>query len=69
MNKTMNIKTVVVALAITTKQLRKIVLKYFNEHPEDLHLTASSIVPEALNRALPPSYKEDDTTCCESKGE
>ena len=65
----MNIKTVVVALAITTDQLRKIVLKYFNAHPEDLHLTASSIVPEALNGVLPASYKEDDTTCCEGKGE
>ena len=65
----MNIKTAVMALAVSTGQLRKIVLKYFNQHPEDLHLIASSIAPEALNGTFPPNYKEDDITYCEGKGE
>ena len=39
----------------TTMQLVKVVTKYLNEHPEDLHLSASSEVGNALWNAFPCS--------------
>lgn len=38
---------------ITLEQLRKIYIKYANEHPEELHLTASGIAINALIEAFP----------------
>ncbi|EAW40077.1 hypothetical protein MGP2080_14936 [marine gamma proteobacterium HTCC2080] len=34
-------------------QLVKVVTKYFNEHPEKLHLSAGSAVANAINAAFP----------------
>ena len=36
-------------------QLVKVVTKYLNEHPEDLHLHAGSLVANALHEAFPCS--------------
>ncbi|MFP6801731.1 MAG: Rap1a/Tai family immunity protein, partial [Pseudomonadales bacterium] len=49
---------------VTAGQLRKIVVKYLNENPEELHLTAGSLVSNALNEAFPVSYKDDGTSYC-----
>ncbi|MFP6792944.1 MAG: Rap1a/Tai family immunity protein [Pseudomonadales bacterium] len=45
-------------------QLKKIVVKYLNENPEDLHMTASSSVSNALYDAFEPSFKDDGTRYC-----
>ncbi len=34
-------------------QIEKVVVKYLNEHPEKLHLSASSLVAAALSEAFP----------------
>ena len=38
---------------VTLEQLRKIYVKYANEHPEELHLTASGIAINAFIEAFP----------------
>jgi len=38
---------------VITGQLQKIVIKYMNEHPEDLHLAAYSLVQSAFLEAFP----------------
>lgn len=40
---------------VTFYQLARIVLKYGNDHPEELHLAAALVVTEALTRAFPCS--------------
>jgi len=37
----------------TLYQLSRVMVKYFNEHPEELHLTASSLVLTTLPEAFP----------------
>ena len=39
--------------SVTGGQLQKIVIKHFNENPADLHLTAHSLVQQALLEAFP----------------
>ena len=38
---------------VTLEQLRKIYVKYANEHPEELHLTAAGIAVNAFVEAFP----------------
>lgn len=38
---------------VTARQLQYIVKKYLNEHPKDLHYTASYIVLVAIRKAFP----------------
>ena len=38
---------------VTVGQMQKIVVKYLKDHPETLHLTASSLVFKALTEAFP----------------
>ena len=38
---------------VITGQLQKIVIKYMNEHPEDLHLAAYALVQNAFLAAFP----------------
>jgi hypothetical protein len=45
-------------------QLVKVVIKYLNERPETVHLSASSLVNNALYLAFPPSFKDDGTRYC-----
>ena len=38
---------------VNTRQLRKIYIKYANEHPENLHFAAASVVITAFTEAFP----------------
>ena len=38
---------------VTSGQLRLVVMKHLNKHPEELHMTASSLVLKALFEAFP----------------
>ena len=38
---------------VTSGQLQKVVVKHLNEHPEKLHLRASSLVLNVLTEAFP----------------
>jgi hypothetical protein len=38
---------------INSDQLVRVMVKYLQEHPEQLHLAASSLVPHALHAAFP----------------
>lgn len=40
-------------LDVYAGQLRKVIIKYFNEHPEELHLAASGLAINALYDAFP----------------
>ena len=42
-----------VPVGVLSGQLQKVWIKYANEHPEDLHLTASSLVMKAYMEASP----------------
>jgi hypothetical protein len=53
---------------VNSTQLVKVVVKHLNEHPEKLHLTASSQVTNALYIAFPASYKDDFTRYCPDEG-
>ena len=48
----------------TIGQRVKIVVKYMNENPEDLHFPASLILPMAFKKAFPPTLKSDGTRYC-----
>jgi hypothetical protein len=53
---------------VNSTQLVKVVVKHLNEHPEELHLTASSLVSEAFSVAFPASVKDDGTGYCPDEG-
>ncbi len=38
---------------ITTEQVTSIITKYFNEYPERLHYSASSLIKDAMIKAFP----------------
>ena len=38
---------------VTAGQVQKVVVKYLNENPEELHLAAGSLVAAALSKAFP----------------
>ena len=54
---------------IKLDQLRKIVVKYLNDHPENLHLAGGNLVTNALHYAFLPSEKYNDTRYCPDGGE
>jgi hypothetical protein len=43
---------------VTIRQIYLVIGKYLNEHPEELHLSARSIVHKALVKAFPPKKGE-----------
>jgi len=42
------------ALTVWEKQLKAVVVKYLNDHPEEQHKPASELVIFALGKAFPP---------------
>ena len=50
---------------VKVKQLIKVAVKSFNDHPERLHFTASSLLSNAFYEAFPPDYKDDGTRFCD----
>jgi hypothetical protein len=40
---------------VTRGQVKRVIVKYFDEHPEKLHLPAAQLVYDATNKAFPCS--------------